>query len=62
MATVLILIMPVIVFCQAPPRPGDDNPDVPFDGTMNLLLLAAGLLFVAVIIIKKLSKKVIADI
>ena len=59
---ILILIMPAIVFCQAPPGPGDDNPDVPFDGTMNLLFLAAGLVFAAVIVRKKLSKKVVADI
>ena len=52
----LVLIVPVISFCQAPPGPGDDNPDVPFDTNMNLDFLAIGIVFAAVIIFRKLKQ------
>ena len=53
----LVLMVPVISFCQSgPPGPGDDNPDVPFDTNMNLAFLAIGIVFAAVIIFRKLKQ------
>lgn len=52
------LLLPAIGICQDPPGPGGDPPDgVPFDGTMNLIFLAIGLLFAAVVLIKRMQKK-----
>jgi hypothetical protein len=54
-------ILPAIGFCQ-PPGPGDGggggNPDgVPFDANLNLVFLAAGLLFVSIVVVKQLKKR-----
>lgn len=55
----VMLAVPVISFCQ-PPGPGDENPDVPFDDNMNLVFLATGIIFAAVIIVRKLNRKAVA--
>ena len=55
-----LLVIPAISFCQAPPGPGDDNPDVPFDKNMNLVFLAVGIVFAVVIIARKLRKNAVS--
>lgn len=58
-AAVCLMIAPAISYCQ-PPDPTDENPDVPFDDNMNLVFLAIGLLFAAVVIVKRLRKNAVA--
>lgn len=58
-ALVCLMIVPAVGFCQ-PPDPVDGNPDVPFDENMNLVFLAIGLLFAAVVIVRRLRKNAVA--
>ena len=58
-AAVCLMIVPAVSFCQ-PPDPVDENPDVPFDDNMNLVFLAIGLLFAAVVIVRRLRKNAAA--
>ncbi len=58
-AAAFLMLIPAISFCQ-PPGPGDENPDVPFDDNMNLIFLAAGIVFAVFIISKKLRKNAVA--
>lgn len=60
-AIIIATVIPAIGFCQ-PPGPGDGggggNPDgVPFDTNLNLVFLAAGLLFVSIVVVKQFRKR-----
>ncbi len=56
--TFVLLVTPLIGICQPPP-PNDTgtNPEVPFDNNMNLLFLAAGVLFAVIITVRQLRKR-----
>ena len=62
-AAVCLMLAPVVSFGQ-PPLPDDGGepigPDAPFDANMSLIFLAVGLLFAAVVIVKRLRKKAVA--
>jgi len=52
----LVLVIPAISFGQ-PPAPGDGGGPadaVPFDDTMNLIFLAGGLLFAAIVVVRQI--------
>lgn len=54
----ILLITPLISICQPPPpNEGGGSPEVPFDNNMNLIFLAAGVLFAVVITVKQLRKR-----
>ncbi len=58
--TAALLATPLFSICQTPPPPNVDGggPDaVPFDGTMTMMLLVAGVLFAAFITIRQMRKK-----
>jgi len=62
LAFAFAMMIPVAAICQGIPGPGDGgtggSPDgVPFDSNMNLIFLAIGLLFAAVVVIKQVQKK-----
>lgn len=56
-----LLVMPLVTISQiTPPLPpeGAPNPDaVPFDSNMNMIFLAAGILFAVIITVRQLRKK-----
>jgi len=57
-ATVVFLVTPLIGICQPPPpNEGGENPEVPFDSNMNMVFLAAGILFAVIITVRQLRKK-----
>ncbi|MBL0355619.1 MAG: hypothetical protein IPP72_01460 [Chitinophagaceae bacterium] len=57
-ATVVLLVTPLIGICQPPPPDqGGGNPEVPFDNNMNLIFLAAGILFAVIITVRQLRKR-----
>jgi hypothetical protein len=58
--TLTLLIVPMIGFTQVgppPPNEGGGNPEVPFDSNMNMIFLAAGVLFAVIITVRQLRKK-----
>lgn len=56
--TVGLLVTPLIGICQPPPpNEGGGNPDVPFDSNMNMIFLAAGVLFAVIITVRQVRKK-----
>lgn len=56
--TAALLVTPLIGICQPPPpNGGGGNPDVPFDSSMNMVFLAAGILFAVIITVRQLRKK-----
>lgn len=58
--TVIVLAMPLVSICQiTPPSPpnGGGGVDVPFDSNMNLMFLAAGVLFAVIITVRQLRKR-----
>ena len=53
-----LLVTPLIGICQpTPPNEGGGNPEVPFDSNMNMIFLAAGILFAVIITVRQLRKK-----
>jgi hypothetical protein len=57
-ATAVLLVTPLIGICQPPPpNEGGGNPEVPFDSNMNMVFLAAGILFAVIITVRQLRKK-----
>jgi hypothetical protein len=56
-----LLATPLAAICQdddPPLPPGGTNPDaVPFDSNMNMIFLAAGILFAVFITVRQLRKK-----
>lgn len=53
----LVLVIPAISFAQSPPGPGDGGGPadaVPFDDNMNLIFLAGGLLFAAIVVVRQI--------
>jgi hypothetical protein len=56
---VAAMLIPAVSFCQIAPGPGDPA-DVPFDSNLNLVFLAIGVVFAAVIIAKRLRKNAVA--
>lgn len=53
-----LLVTPLIGICQPPPpNEGGGNPEVPFDSNMNMVFLAAGVLFAVIITVRQLRKK-----
>lgn len=62
LALAFAMMIPGAAICQGIPGPGEGggggSPDgVPFDSNMNLIFLAIGLLFAAVVVIKQVQKK-----
>jgi hypothetical protein len=57
-AILLTVVMPLVSYCQ-PPDPGDagNNPDVPFDSSMNIAFLVLGVVFAAFIVYKELVNR-----
>jgi negative regulator of sigma E activity len=56
--TACLLATPLIGLCQPPPpNEGGGNPEVPFDSSMNMAFLAAGILFAVIITVRQLRKK-----
>ena len=60
LASAIVALLPLIVVAQDPPAPGPDGGggepvDVPFDQSMNLLFLVAGVLFAAYLVYRKYS-------
>lgn len=57
--TAALLAAPAAGICQGPPPPneGGGNPEVPFDTTMNLIFLTAGVLFAAFIVVRQYRKQ-----
>lgn len=56
--TFVLLVTPLIGICQPPPpNDGGGNPEVPFDNNMNLVFLAAGILFAVIITVRQLRKR-----
>jgi hypothetical protein len=57
--TAIVLLAPLVSICQTPPSPpsGGGGVDVPFDSNMNLMFLAAGVLFAVIITVRQLRKK-----
>ena len=56
--TAFVLVTPLIGICQPPPpNEGGGNPEVPFDSNMNMVFLAAGILFAVIITVRQLRKK-----
>ena len=57
--TAVVLLAPLASICQTPPAPpsGGGGVDVPFDSNMNLMFLAAGVLFAVIITVRQLRKK-----
>ncbi len=54
----VLLVTPLIGICQPPPpNEGGGNPEVPFDSNMNMIFLAAGVLFAVIITVRQLRKK-----
>lgn len=54
----VLLATPLIGICQPPPpNEGGGNPEVPFDSNMNMVFLAAGVLFAVIITVRQLRKK-----
>jgi len=55
------LVLPLIGISQTPPGPGDGTGGpadaVPFDDNMNLLFLAAGLVFAMEVVVKQLQQR-----
>ena len=61
--TAVILVTPLIGICQPPPpNDGGGNPEVPFDNNMNLIFLAAGILFAVIITVRQLRKRAAATV
>lgn len=57
-ATAVLMVTPLIGICQPPPpNEGGGNPEVPFDSNMNMVFLAAGVLFAVIITVRQLRKK-----
>ncbi len=57
-ATAVLMVTPLIGICQPPPpNEGGGNPEVPFDSNMNMIFLAAGVLFAVIITVRQLRKK-----
>lgn len=55
---VALLVTPAIGICQiVPPNDNGGNPEVPFDNNMNLMFLAAGILFAVIITVRQLRKR-----
>jgi hypothetical protein len=55
----LVLVIPAISFAQTPPGPGDGGGPadaVPFDDTMNLVFLVAGIAFAMIVVAKRLKE------
>ena len=53
-----LLVTPLIGICQPPPpNEGGGNPEVPFDSNMNMIFLAAGILFAVIITVRQLRKR-----
>jgi len=55
----LVLVIPAISFAQSPPGPGDGGGPadaVPFDDTMNLVFLVAGIAFAMIVVVKRLKE------
>jgi len=55
-----LLVTPLVSICQSgPPPPSDNggNPEVPFDSNMNMIFLAAGVLFAVIITVRQWRKK-----
>jgi len=60
----LVLVIPAISFAQTPPGPGDGGGPadaVPFDDTMNLVFLVAGIAFAVLITVKQLRSKAVTS-
>jgi hypothetical protein len=57
--TVALMAAPAVGICQGPPEPvnGGGNPEVPFDSTMNIIFLSAGVLFSAFILVRQYRKR-----
>jgi hypothetical protein len=58
--TAIVLLSPLVSICQiTPPAPpsGGGGVDVPFDSNMNLMFLAAGVLFAVIITVRQLRKR-----
>ncbi len=61
--TACLLASPLISLCQdgpPPPNEGGGNPEVPFDSNMNMVFLAAGILFAVIITVRQLRKRAAA--
>jgi len=55
----LVLVIPAISFAQNPPDPGNGGGPadaVPFDDTMNLVFLVAGIAFAMIVVAKRLKE------
>jgi negative regulator of sigma E activity len=53
-----LLATPLIGISQiTPPNEGGGNPEVPFDSNMNMIFLAAGVLFAVIITVRQWRKK-----
>ena len=61
----LVLVIPAISFAQtSPPDPGNGGGPadaVPFDDTMNLVFLVAGIAFAVLITVKQLRSKAVTS-
>ncbi len=56
--TAALLVAPFIGIGQVvPPNEGGENPEVPFDSNMNMIFLAAGILFAVLITVRQLRKR-----
>ena len=54
----VLLLTPLIGICQPPPpNEGGGNPEVPFDSNMNMIFLAAGILFAVIITVRQIRKR-----
>jgi hypothetical protein len=56
----VLLASPFTGICQIgppPPNAGGGNPEVPFDSNMNMIFLAAGILFAVIITVRQLRKR-----
>jgi len=53
-----VMFLPLAGICQPPTPGGGVNTDaVPFDDNMNLLFLAAGVVFAMVVVVKQLKQR-----
>lgn len=56
LVTPLVTISQIVDDPPGPPAEGT-NPEVPFDSNMNMIFLAAGILFAVIITVRQLRKK-----